>query len=117
MLYVDDMLVFGQDTMKIASLKKSLGKLFAMKDLEPPKQILGMCIVRDITKKVLWLSQEKYVTKILERFNMSEAKRIRSTLSTNCKLNARQCLKSEKDKADMRKVPYASIVETKHVAF
>ena len=76
LLYVDDMLVFGQDTMKIASLKKSLGKLFAMKDLEPPKQILGMCIVRDITKKVLWLSQEKYVTKILERFNMSESKRV-----------------------------------------
>ena len=117
LLYVDAMLVVGQDTKKIASLKKELGKLFAMKDLGPIKHILGMHIVHDRTKKVLWLLQEKYVTKILERFNMSEAKRIRSTLSTNCKLNARQCLKSEKDKADMRKVPYASIVETKHVAF
>ena len=117
LLYVDDMLVVRQDTKKVASLKKALGKSFSMKDLGLAKQILGMDIIRDRTKNVLWLSQEKYVTKILERFNMSEAKRIRSTLSTNCKLNARQCLKSEKDKADMRKVPYASIVETKHVAF
>ena len=77
-LYVDDMLIVGQDTRKIGSLKKGLGKSFAMKDLGPAKQILGMHIVRDRTKKVLWLSQEKYVTKILERFNMLEAKSVSS---------------------------------------
>ena len=49
LLYVDDKLVVGQDTKKIASLKKALGKLFAMKDLGPAKQILGMHIVRDRT--------------------------------------------------------------------
>ena len=91
------------------SLKKALGKSFAMKNLGPAKQILGMHIVRDRTKKVLWLSQEKYVTKILERFNMSEAKLVGSALRTNCKLNAKQCPRGEKEKAEMRKVPYASV--------
>ena len=71
------------------SLKKALGKSFAMKDLGPAKQILGMHIVRDRTKKVLWFSQEKYVIKILERFNMSEANLVGSALSTNCRLNAK----------------------------
>ena len=33
LLYVDDMLIVGQDTRKIGSLKKALGKSFAMKDL------------------------------------------------------------------------------------
>ena len=65
LLYVDDMLIVGQDTRKIGSLKKALGKSFAMKDLGPAKQILGMQIVRDRTKNVLWLSEEKYVTKVL----------------------------------------------------
>ena len=88
LLYVDDMLVVRQDTKKVASLKKALGKSFSMKDLGLAKQILGMDIIRDRTKNVLWLSQEKYVTKILERFNMSYAKPIGSTLPTNCKLNA-----------------------------
>ena len=110
LLYVDDMLIVGQDTRKITILKNALGNSFAMKDLGPAKQILGMHIVRDRTKKVLWLSQEKYVTKILERFNMSEAKPVGFTLPTNCKLNAKQCRRGEKEKAEMRKVPYASAV-------
>ena len=89
LLYVDDMLIVGQDTRKIGSLKKALGKLFSMKDLGPAKQILGMHIVRNRTKQVLWLSQEKYPTKILVRFNMSEAKLvgfcIADTMQAKCK--------------------------------
>ena len=59
---------------------------------------------------MLWLSQEKYVPKIFERFSMSEANPVGFALSTNCKLNARKFPKGEKDKAEMRKVPYASVV-------
>ena len=65
LLYVDDMLIVERDQMKIRMLKKALSKSFSMKDMGPAKQILGMHIVQDRTKKVLWLSQEKYVTKIL----------------------------------------------------
>ena len=110
LLYVDDMLIVGQDTRRILTLKRALGKSFAMKDLGPTKHILGMHIVRDRTKKVFWLSQEKYVSKILERFNMLEANSVGSVLPKNYKLNAKQCPKSEKDKAEMSKVLYASIV-------
>ena len=56
LLYVDDMLIVGQDPKKIESLKKSLGKSFVMMDMGPAKQILGMHIVRDRTMKLLWLS-------------------------------------------------------------
>ena len=70
------MLIVGQGKRKIRSLKKALGELFVMKDLGPARKILGMHIVRDRTKKLLWLSQEKYATKILERFNMLEAKSV-----------------------------------------
>ena len=45
LLYVDDMLIVRKDKRKIGSLTKALGKLFAMKDLGPSKQILGMHIV------------------------------------------------------------------------
>ena len=110
LLYVDDMLVVGQDVKKIASLKKALSKSFAMKDLGPAKQILGMHIVRDRTENLLWLSQEKYVTKVLQRFNMCDAKSVGSPLPMDCKLNSGQCPKSEKDKAEMRRVSYASAV-------
>ena len=50
------------------------------------------------------------MTKILERFNMSESKPVGSTLPTNYKLNVKQCPKSEKEKAELKKIPYASVV-------
>ncbi|GKC10323.1 hypothetical protein Tco_1007105 [Tanacetum coccineum] len=39
-----------------------------MKDLGFAKQILGMSIMRDKTKGTLTLSQEKYISKVLEKF-------------------------------------------------
>ncbi|CAA0837820.1 cysteine-rich RLK (RECEPTOR-like protein kinase) 8 [Striga hermonthica] len=74
LLYVDDMLVIGHDTSKIAQLKKELSKSFAMKDLGAAKNILGMKISRDRKNGRLWLSQEDYIEKVLEMFNMSKAR-------------------------------------------
>ena len=42
LLYVDDMLIVGQDASVIGNLKKDLFKSFDMKDLGPARQILGM---------------------------------------------------------------------------
>ena len=41
LLYIDEMLIVGQDPKKIGSLKKDLTNSFAMKDMGPTKQILG----------------------------------------------------------------------------
>mgnify|MGYP002775293705 CR=1 FL=1 len=56
LLYVDDMLIVGRDTNKIEKLKRELTKSFAMKYLEPAKEILGMKITKDRASKILWLS-------------------------------------------------------------
>jgi hypothetical protein len=110
LLYVDDMLIIGRDQAKIRMLKKALDRTFAMKVLGPARQILGMHIIRDRSKKQLWLSQERYVTKVLQRFNMLEAKPVGSTLPTNCRLSGEQSPKTKTEKADMMKVSYASAV-------
>ena len=86
LLYVDDILIVTQDPKKITSLKKALGKYFAMKDMGHAKHILGMHIVRK--KKLLWLSQEKYMTKVLQSVNMQDAKSVGSTLPTNNTLSS-----------------------------
>ena len=64
-----------------------------------------MHIIRDRLKKQLWLSQERYVTKMLQRFNMLEAKLVGSTLLGNCKLS-----ETKAEKAEMMKIPYASAI-------
>lgn len=45
-----------------------------MKDMGAAKQILGIRIMRDRNKKKLWLSQEHYVERVLQRFQMENAK-------------------------------------------
>ena len=64
LLYVNDMLIVRKNHIKIRMLKKAFRKSFSMKDMGPARQILGMHTVPNRTKRLLWLSQEKYVTKV-----------------------------------------------------
>ena len=53
LLYVDDMLIVGQDAGVIGNLKKDLFKSFDLKDLGLARQILGMQILHDRKAKKL----------------------------------------------------------------
>ena len=110
LLYVDDMLIVGHDIDKIKRLKLQLSESFAMKDLGSANKILGMKITRDRKNRKLWLSQERYIEKVLERFNMSEAKPVCSPLADHFKLGSHQCPTSDEDKAEMKSIPYSSAV-------
>ena len=45
-----------------------------MKDLGEAKKILGMEIMRDRFKHVLYLSQRRYIEKVVQHFSMGDAK-------------------------------------------
>ncbi|RVW22327.1 Retrovirus-related Pol polyprotein from transposon TNT 1-94 [Vitis vinifera] len=110
LLYVDDILIVGRNVSRIDSLKKQLSKSFAMKDLGPVKRILGIRIERDRASKKLCMLQEQYIEKVLARFNMSKAKVVSSPLASHFKLSSRHSPSTDKEKEDMRRVPYASAV-------
>ena len=112
LLYVDDMLIVGQDASMIGDLKKDLFKAFDMKDFGPAQQILGMEITHDRKSKKLWLSQEKYVEQILERFNMKHAKPVGTPLGGHFKLSKKSCPSSMKEKENMVSVPYSSTIKS-----
>eukprot|EP00253_Pinus_taeda_P022944 PITA_22944 len=67
-LYVDDMLLTSKSIEEINRLKAHMARKFDMKDLGVARQILGMEIFRDKRNGKLWLSQQKYIEKILLRF-------------------------------------------------
>ncbi|KAG9445072.1 hypothetical protein H6P81_016412 [Aristolochia fimbriata] len=71
---------------------------------------LGCKLPRDKKKKKLWLSQEGYVKKVLERFNMHESKAVTTTLGSQFKLSKEQGAKSDEEIAHMKTVPYASTI-------
>ena len=110
LLYVDDMLITVKSMCEVDRLKDFLHKEFDMKDLCTAKKILGMEIHKDKESRKLWLSQKNYIRKVLEIFNMQDAKPIRTPLSNHFKLSGSLCPKNEKEIKDMSKVPYTSVV-------
>jgi hypothetical protein len=89
LLYVDDILIVGSNFSRIKNSKKKLSKSFIMKDLGPIKQTLGIRVIRDKKCKKLWLSQEKYIEKVLQRFNMAISKVVSTPLPTSLRLSVK----------------------------
>ena len=79
-----------------------------MKELGEAKKILGMEITQDRNSGRLLLSQENYVLKVLERFNMAEVRPVTTLLAGHFKLSSKQCPQSLKEEKEMSRVPYAS---------
>ena len=46
-LYVDNLLLLGEDLSKVEDIKCQLGKLYLMEDLGPASPYLGIHITRD----------------------------------------------------------------------
>ena len=65
-LYVDDLLIAGNDRKEILRVKKELMKVFKMKDLGVVQEFLGIEVTRNRANRTLRLSQSFYITKILE---------------------------------------------------
>ena len=72
-LYVDDILLIGNDVLMLNLVKESLNGKFSMKDLGEAVYILGIKIYRDRSRRLLGLSKSTYIDKVLKQFNMSEA--------------------------------------------
>ena len=62
-LYVDDILLAGNDKLMIETTKEWLSSTFDMKDMGEASYVLGVKIVRDRSKRLLSLSQETYIKK------------------------------------------------------
>ena len=88
-LYVDDLLLAGNNLSAISWIKGELHKRFEMKDLGEAKVILGLEITRDRKNRELHLGQSKYAGDILERFGMHDSRpvstpMIQSNTNDNC---------------------------------
>lgn len=110
LLYVDNMLITIKDLRTIDEVKRMLSIEFDMKDLGCAKRILGINIKRDKRNKVLCLSQEVYLRKVVKRFSMDQAKEVKVPLAGHFKLSAEQSPTTEEEKLKMAKVPYSSAV-------
>ena len=72
-LYVDNLLLLGEDFSKIEDIKHQLGKLYQMKDLGPTSSYLGIQITRDQNTQAIWINQQVYIENTLKRFKPLDA--------------------------------------------
>ena len=80
-LYVDDILIAGNDKEFVMEIKAWLSSNFEMKDMGEAAYILGVMISRNRSNKLLSMSQETYIKKILERFSMQDCKPLDTPVS------------------------------------
>ena len=109
-LYVDDILLIGNDVPTLQNVKTWLGNCFAMKDLGEAAYILGIRIYRNRTKRQIGLSQSNYLDKILKKFNMLESKKGFLPMQHGTKLSKSQCPSSSEELERMSRIPYASAI-------
>lgn len=92
-LYVDDLLIASSNMNVLLDTKHKLQTSFKMKDLGESKMILGIEIFRDRPRKSLFICQDRYVRRVLERFGMQSANGSSTPMDQNLDLqqNSESC--------------------------
>ncbi|KAH9724536.1 Integrase catalytic domain-containing protein [Citrus sinensis] len=109
-LYVDYILLIGNDIGVLTTIKSWLAKQFDMKDLEEASYILGIKLLRDRKNKTLALSQAVYIDKILVRFSMENSKTGLLPFRHGITFSKDESPKTSEEIERMRRVPYAEAV-------
>uniref|UniRef100_A0A2N9EJW8 Integrase catalytic domain-containing protein n=1 Tax=Fagus sylvatica TaxID=28930 RepID=A0A2N9EJW8_FAGSY len=85
LLYVDDMIITGDDTAGICDLQKFLSQQFEMKDLGTLSYFLGLEVTS--SSDGYYLSQAKYASDLLSKAGLTDSKTVSTPLELNVKLN------------------------------
>lgn len=84
-MYVDDILLIGNDPTAVTELKKLLDDIFGLKDLGSLRYFLLLEIERNDTG--MSLNQRKYALKILEYAGLLASKLTKTPMEQNLKLS------------------------------
>ena len=74
LLYVDDMIIIGDDLIGIQELKDFLSQQFEMKDLGHLSYFLGLEITHSTDG--LYITQAKYASELLSRAGLTDSKTV-----------------------------------------
>ncbi|GJU16147.1 retrotransposon protein, putative, ty1-copia subclass [Tanacetum coccineum] len=109
-LYVDYIILMGNHIPSLQEVMTYLGKCFSMKDLGEATFILGIKIYRDRSRRLIGLSQNAYLDKILKRCRMDNSKCGSILMQVDLHLSKSQYATTSAEMKRMQNVPYASAV-------
>jgi hypothetical protein len=87
-VYVDDMLIIGNNESYIASIKKELNKGFEMTYLGHLHYYLGIEVIKN--PKYIFISHKKYIGELLNKFGMAECNPVSTPMEPNLELTSKE---------------------------
>ncbi|KAL8147602.1 hypothetical protein AgCh_005066 [Apium graveolens] len=79
MVYVDDIILTGNNSIFVDDFISQLARRFSIKDLGSLHHFLGVEVIS--TKMGLFLSQHRYIVNVLDQFHMTGAKEVSTPLN------------------------------------
>ena len=86
LLYVDDMIITGDDPEYIAFVKAHLSEQFIMSDLGPLRYFLRIEVLS--TSDGFFISQERYIHDLLARVALTDERTVETPMELNISLRA-----------------------------
>ena len=84
---------------------------FEMKDLGEEKKIIGMEITKDREKGLVCFNQKQYLEKLIRKFGIHDSfEPVSTPLTPYFKLSSLQCPQIDKEKLQMKSIPYTNLV-------
>lgn len=109
-IYVDDLLISAPLLSLVDHIKSLLKHRFQMTDLGEAHHLLGWSIERDRHARTLFIHQEKYATKVLDRFGNFVSFPAATPTDPNVHLSDNMCPQNADDELEMRCLPYREAV-------
>ena len=111
MLYVDDILITGNNRDKIIETKNKLCEVYKMKVLGSPKKFLGIQIERDLKNSVFTMCQTKMIENIVRKFGLENRKFAATPMMTEQNAKKRVVKPTVQTELDLSKgIPYREAV-------
>ena len=106
-VFVDDMVYTGPED-KIKHFKETISTKYKVTHGGELKEVLGMQVIRDRQQRRTIVRQTKYITDIVKKYGLENARKVSSPMESKQRLTAQDCdtLEGEMDSAR----PYNSLV-------
>jgi hypothetical protein len=108
-LYVDDLLLASNDSDFLDNFKSALSREFEMRDLGEAKYIVGLEIRRNRALRQLFLTQEGYIRRILDRYGMANISGVTLPMSQHAKFAVQEPLTDDEEQF-MHDKPFNSVL-------
>ena len=102
---VDDITIAGNSPRAVKRFKEGLGSQYGIKDMGNLRWLLGIGIKRDRKNRKISFSQMAYIQKIIECFEMDDAKPLSIPISPGHYLTKSHSPTDLNDIEDMRHIP------------